>query len=358
MKKTWNRLTRYSLLVTCCLALTACSFFGSRPSEEAPEPATPTISSVFQISDKHYGGVVPYRPNQTRGMLAERDYRIDFSHLELGMMEIAQETFSTEEYLFQEGQRISKEQVEAWVSRSSKNQEGLNPPKGKNLLIQVLEHDYVSKQQNGPFGMVISLALNPVYTDPSGQEKEFTVDELRAKGQQLSARIVQKIRAENQQVPMVIALYQVPGRSSTLVPGRFIMTGTVNATDSSVSKWQPIQEEFFLFPGSDAESEYPQISMQYDKLKKNVQGFFGEYIGLTGLGRFMDGELVELTITASAEYDSRTEVLQFTQYAAGLINQYFDKKVHVNLYVQSITAPLAIYVRPSEGEPYMHIYRK
>lgn len=354
------RKKRYSILsiiVILSLSLSACSFWPGL-KKEAPEPATPSVSPVIEVSEDYYGSVPPYKENQTRGMLSGSNYRIDFSHLELGLIEIAHETFAPSEYYFQEGQQIKREQVEAWLSRAKDNPDGMNPDKGPQLLVHVLEHDYLEKGKQRLAGIVIGLSLSPVYQDGTEQTKLYSTAELREKGQQIAAKIVQKVRAENQQIPILVALYQVPDKSSTLVPGHFILTGTVNATESSVSKWQPIDEEYYLFPSDNVEKKYPQSSLQYDKLMKQTQAFFGEYIGLTGVGRFMGGRLTELTITATAEYDSRTEVLQFTQFAANSINQLIDKDVHVNLYVQTINQPLAIYVRPTSGEPYMHIYRK
>lgn len=357
MKKTY-----YSLAMAACVCLlavmtSACSLLPGQ--ENTPTPATPSISPVVDVNEDYYSGLFPYKENKTRGMLSKlKTYRIDFSHLELGLLEIARETYPEEDYFFQEGQVISSEQAKAWLSSPSENQEGLNPEKGENLLVNVLEHDYLDKSTKKLSGIVIGLTLSPRYKDASGQDKVYTTNELRTKGQQLAAHIVTKVRAEAQQIPMVVALYQVPEKTSTLVPGHFILTGTVNATESSVSKWQPIDEAYYLFPSDDVYKAYPQLSLQYEKLMKQTQSFFGEYIGLTGVGRFMDGQLIEMNLTATAEYDSRTEVLQFTQFAATLINQLFDKKVHVNLYVQSISKPLAIYVRPANSEGYMHIYRQ
>lgn len=357
MKKTIARIISISAVLSLAIVTSACSLLPGQKSV-TPEPATPSISPVVEVSEDYYGSMPPYKQNQTRGMLAGTSYRIDFSHLELGLTEIARETFPTEEYLFQEGQQIKKEQVASWLSREKENPTGMNPEKGPQLLIHVLEHNYLDKKSQKLAGIVLGLSLSAVYQDATGQDKLYTTEELRAKGQQLAARIVQTVRAENQQIPMVVALYQVPNKSSTLVPGHFILTGTVNASESSVSKWQPIEEEFFLFPSDAVEAKYPQVFLQYDKLMKQTQSFFGEYIGLTGTGRFMGGKLTELTITATARYDSRTEVLQFTQFAATGIDQLIDKEVHVNLYVQSINQPLSIYIRPTSGEPYMHIYRK
>jgi protein involved in sex pheromone biosynthesis len=354
-----NKWIRFCFAVVLAVATPACSLWPEK--EKAPEPATPSISPVIEVSEDYYGSVPPYRQNQTRGMLSrlsQGTYRIDFSHLELGLMEIARETFSNKEYYFQEGQQISRDQVNAWLSRAKDDPAGVNPDIGPHLLIHVLEHDYLDKETQKLAGMVIGLSLSPVYEDATGQKKLYTREELRAKGEQIAAKIVQTVRAENQQIPMVVALYEVPDRKSTMVPGNFIATGTVKASDSSVSKWLPIDEKYYLFPSSQAEEEQPQIALQYDKLMKQTQQYFKEYIGLTGVGRFMGDRLTELTITATAEYDSRTEVLQFTQFSANLINQLIDKDVHVNLYVQSINQPLAIYVRPPDGDGYMHIYRK
>lgn len=355
MQAAWKRVLLLLTVTGLAFMSTACSLL---PKENTPEPAQPSISPIVEASEDYYPSVVPYKPNQTRGILADYDFRIDFSHLELGLMEIARETFSTEKYLFQEGQQLKREKVSAWLSRQKTNPEALNPEKGPRFLIHVLEHDYLDKETQQLAGMVLGISVSNLYLDAAGTEKEYSREELVAKGQQLVAQLLPKIRVDSPAVPIVIAVYQVPQKNSTLVPGRFILLGTVNESESSVSKWQPIDEEFYLFPSDAADKAQAQTSLQYDKLRKNIQAFFGEYIGLAGLGRFMGGELSELTITATAEYDSRTEVLQFTQYAAGLIDQLFDKNVHVNLYVQSVNQPLAIYIRPVKGDPYMHIYRK
>ncbi|MEJ8546718.1 CamS family sex pheromone protein [Brevibacillus borstelensis] len=348
----------YMLPLTLILAMTAagCSFLPGGKGQSETQPASPSLSPIVEVSEDYYGSIPPYKLNQTRGMLATTSYRIDFSHLELGLMEIARDTFPTSDYLFQEGQIITKEQVRDWIAQEKAG--GPNSKGKTSSLVHVLEHDYLSKDKQQLAGVVLGLSLSPVYQDATGQEKTYATEELRAKGQQLAAKIVQSVRANSTGVPIVVALFQVPEPNSTLVPGKFIMSGTVNANESAVGKWQPIDEEFYLFPSSDAEKKYPQQSLQYDKLKRQTLAYFNEYIGMTGTGRFMGGRLTELTITATAEYDSRTQVLQFTQFAAAAIEQAFDKDVHVNLYVQTINQPLAMYVRPTKGEPYMHIYRK
>jgi len=336
------------------VAATGCSFLPSS-QERVVEPSTPSLSPVIEVSEDYYGSIMPYKPNQTRGMILENKFRIDFSHLELGMMEFARDTFPTSSFFFQEGQYIKKEQVRAWIAEEKAGEQTGQRKSG--LLVHVLEHDYLNKDTQQLAGMALGLSLSPVYKDATGQDKRYTVEELQERGKQLAAKMVQSVRANDLQVPILIMLYQVPELNSSLVPGNFIMSGTVNANESAISKWQPIDEEFFLFPSPEVGKKYAQQSLQYDKFMRESQTFFRDFIGMTGVGRFMGGNLTELTITATAEYDSRTEVLQFTQFAANNINQLFDKNVHVNLYVQAMNKPLAIYIRPVKGEPYMHIYR-
>lgn len=339
------------------IALTGCSLLPGGGQEDAVEPATPSLSPVIEVSEDYYSSAMPYMPNQTRGMLNETRYRIDFGHLELGMMEFSRETFPTDKYLFREGQQIKKEQVQEWIAQE-KEGETAEGQRKTGMLVHVLEHNYLESESQQLAGMVLGLSLNPVYQDGTGQSKVFTTAELQERGKQLAAQIVQAVRADNPEIPMLIFLYQVPDANSTLVPGHFIMSGKVNAGESAVSQWQPIDEEYLLFPSTAAEQKYVQDSLQFGKLIDQSQQFFGEFIGLTGLGRYMSGNLSELTITAIAEYDSRTEVLQFTQYMANQIDQLFDQNVHVNLYVQTMNKPLAVYVRPVSGEPYLHIYRQ
>lgn len=349
-------LARCKLAAAGLLAIvaTGCSLLPA-DKERVVEPAEPSLSPVIKVSEDYYGSILPYEPNQTRGMLSENKFRIDFSHLELGMMEFARDTFPTSSFLFQEGQQIPKEQVRTWIDEEKAG--AATGQRKTGLLVHVLEHNYLNKETQQLAGMALGLSLSPVYQDATGQEKRYTVQELQERGQQLAAKMVQSVRAQNLQVPLLIMLYQVPEASSSLIPGNFIMSGTVNAEESGISKWQAIEEEFFLFPSTELANKYAQQSLQYDKFIRQSQTFFRDFIGMTGVGRFMGGNLTELTITATAEYDSRTEVLQFTQFAANNIDQLFDKNVHVNLYVQAMNKPLAVYIRPVKGEPYMHIYR-
>ncbi|WP_421617105.1 CamS family sex pheromone protein [Brevibacillus sp. TJ4] len=354
--KFWKR-CRLAVAGILTVAATGCSFLPGGGENDVVEPATPSLSPVIEVSEDYYSSALPYMPNQTRGMLKETRFRIDFAHLELGMMDFSRDTFPTDKYLFREGQQIQKKQVQDWIAQEKEGATADGQRK-TGMLVHVLEHNYMEKESQQLAGMVLGLSLSPVYKDGTGQNKVFSREELQDRGKQLAAQIVQSVRVDNPEIPMLIFLYQVPDANSTLVPGNFIMSGKVNANEAAISQWQPIDEEYLLFPSSNAEKQYPQQSLQFGKLIDQTQLFFGEFIGVTGLGRYMGGNLTELTITAIAEYDSRTEVLQFTQYTANQIDQLFDKNVHINLYVQTMNKPLAVYVRPVSGEPYMHLYRQ
>lgn len=320
--------------------LSGCSLFDFK--KEETDIQQPTVSRTIQVSDQYYSGALPYLPSQSRGTLRNVGTRIDMTRIELGLMEIAQNTFDPAQFLFREGQMINREDISGWLEASP-------------VLVHVLEHDYLNQEDQQLAGAVINLTLNP-----AGEETEeyLTDEELRTQGRVLAEQVIQEVRKSEPDIPMVITLYAV-NPDSSLVPGHFIAAGRVNGKEDTVAEWKPIEEKYYILPGREAAEEQSYLSMQYDHFEDQVQAFFSDYIGMVTVARFVQGELVELTMTANAEYDSKMETLQFMQYTAGLLSEYFEDNIHVNLYVQTIDRPLALYVRPvtGKGEPYFHIYR-
>ncbi|MBO8171717.1 MAG: CamS family sex pheromone protein [Bacillaceae bacterium] len=326
------------------LLLSGCSLFnGDKESE--PSITEPMVSPVINVSDDYYPGKLPYEPSQTRGMIHNVGTRVDMTRLELGLMEIAGDTFDRDQYLFQEGQIIEREDIEKWFE-------------GTPNLLHVLEHDYLNRENGELAGTVIAISLSPVVTK---QEETVTLteDELRELGKNFAGQVIGAVRETEPDVPMVLSLY-VTNPESSLIPGHFIAVGKVNSEEDSVSDWKNINEKYYLLPGDEIFEDHIRISRNYDQFQEEIQTFFSDYIGVVGVARFVQDRMVELTLTATAEYDSKTESLQFAQYAASLFPEYFDDQVHINLYVETIDRPMAIYVRPpaGQGDPFFHVYRK
>lgn len=342
------KINAYISLLVCLLVTPGCTFFSEPQQQKTSLAATvqekTTISPSIDIAQDYYGGVLPYVPNQTRGTLKQVGTRIDISHIEWGLLEFAQTRYSPSKYLFQEGQVITRTDLQGLL-------------KDHAALVHVLEHDYldaVSKQRKG---IVIGLSMDPRYKDQQGKTAFYKDEELLNQGKTVGEQIVTAIRKEDPKSTVLLAIYRTePG--SSLIPGHFIGTGQVDEQKNTVSAWEPFHERFYLLPGSDIKEIDPNIPIQFEHFQKKLQSFFKDYVGITGAARVVDQRLVELTLTASAEYDSRTEVIQFIQFAASALPEYFPKDTHINLYVETIDKPLAIYIRPVSGDPLVHIYRK
>lgn len=373
-----KRILSYSIVTPLLLI----SLVGCLPLQEESPDATEfdrlpsVIAPSVQVEEKYYRGLQPFVSSKTRGSLQTSlsRYRLDSDRLELGLLEIAQDYFPTESHLFREGQIIGGDNynLSNWLKvKSGTNKLGLNPEDTSDrILLHILEHNYINLQGEQLEGIVIGLSLASIYTvekETEGAEQgtkrretlHYTEDELRIHGARMADIIAERIRAQFN-APIVIALYQLEEQHS-LVPGNFLSVGYVERDQNYVSKWDSINETYFLFPSNALTRFDRDFSKTYSKdfadFKTKVQEFFPNYIGIIGDGRVIDEQLVELTVTITTEFASKTEVIQLTQFLGGTAIDMFSENVHLNIYVQAINQPQAVFVRPINGEPVMHIYR-
>ncbi len=347
------------LFLSIALLLSSCTAKKPEDQElpiiEVPNLITPQIPS----EENFYRTSLPYVASKSKGTVAPSSNRLDLNLQELGLLELARTKFSPNKYLFQEGQYISSDDAEDWLGRYhiEKNRLGLNPELGTNQLIHILEHNYLHIESKELGGIVIGLAVSSVTKNPEDKEERLTTEALRAKVEELSARILERLRAKDVKVPILIAGFSLEP-SSSILPGNYISLGTVTEGETIVSKWSNIEERHVVYPGrksiTDREKEFGSI---FSDFQKEVQSFFSQYAGITGVVRFISDEPKEMSITVRASYSSRTEVIAFTQYISGLIPDYFPEKMKINVYIESSNKAEAIYVRPMEGEPFFHVYR-
>lgn len=329
--------------------------------EPAPTKEVTVTTPAIPVGGKMYQTLLPYEKSKANGTYAEMGNRIDADRLELGLMELSQRIFSPERYLLQEGQLISEDDAVDWLARydAAKNSQGLNPPSGSLPIAHIYEQDYLDMGSKKLAGLSIALSLNPMQsiTKDGKTTKERRTDEemttiLREAGQ----KVIDRIRAKGMKGPILIAGFMLEPDIS-LIPGHFFTYGTV-AAESNQVEWKSFKERYVLYPGRLAETDTEkQVGGNFSDFQGKLQEFFARYAGAMALARFVNDQPVEITITLETEYSSKTEVLSLTQYIAGLVPQYFAKEMQVNVYIESIDRPEALYVRPPSGEPFFHIYR-
>lgn len=351
-----------TLSISVMLLVSGCIPQINKPEDSQIQLPNEIVTPVIPYGEKFYQTSLPYLPNKTKGTIATFKNRLDANRLELGLIELAQTKFDPGKYLFQEGQILSTDDVEDWLGRyhPEKNTLGLNPEQGSNILIHILEHDYINAETKELAGIVLGLSINPIYTVTENNEKKTTVMDLdaqRAKAEEYGTKIVQRIRAMDVKVPIMVAGFVLEPDSS-MIPGHFINYGTAGREDENIESWENIDERYVLYPGKLSKTDREkEIGGKFSDLQEKVREFFAHYAGVIGLARFISDKPVELTITVHAEYSSKTEVIALTQYISGLLPELFPDDMKINIYIQSIDQPEAVYIRPIDGDPFFHVYR-
>ncbi|MFZ3591178.1 CamS family sex pheromone protein [Bacillus sp. DJP31] len=348
------------------------------------------IVPKYKISDQYYRTVLPFKASESRGLVVkESSNRLDIDEFETGLMRMSQNTFSSDNYLYQDGQYLDNLTVSSWLKRKLSADKlegaegdvlGLNPVKvkapGKTLkdineesplyLSHMLEQNYLIKDAEGKAelgGISIGLALNSVHyykqEDDFSREFPITDGELEQQGKLMADEVIKRIRAIEglENIPIVIGLFKLEARSS-VVPGRFLSVAEVKAKSNSIDKWATVNEEYYLLPSSEAEQNYRDDHTRMLNFKADIDEYFPNYTGVIGRGFYQDEQLTELTIEIPMQFYGKAEVVGFTQYVTGLIMEHFPDYFSVKCYISSIGGPEALIIREvKQEEPFVHIYQ-
>ncbi|MES1047613.1 hypothetical protein BLX88_22430 [Bacillus obstructivus] len=345
----------------------------------------------YQVSDQYYRTILPFEPSKARGRIVSNlNTRYDIQEFETGLMRVAQKTFSPDTYLFQEGQYLDKDTVDAWLNRKytpSQLKEkkmteaenlGLNPAndekgtveeqneKNPIYLAHILEHDYLVKDKEGKVslgGVVIGLALNTVHYYQKEQYgavyEEDIHEKTESEGKKIAEEVVKRLRNMDglKEVPITVALFKQKSKSS-VVPGNFVSYTEVGKGSASIGDWKKIDEKYYLFPDDETKKDYRDDANTFDKFKQDVEEYFPNYNGVIGRGLYKDKQLNQLSIEIPIQFYGEAEVIGFTQYITGLVINTFPDYVSLEINVTSVNGPKAIIVRnPGEKEPFVHIYQ-
>jgi len=347
------------------------------------------IIPKYNISDKYYRTILPFKPGESRGLVVNNiNTRYDLDEFEMGLMRIAQNSFSTDKYYFQEGQEIKADTITAWLNRQytpeqlKKNKMkasenvGLNPvntgsdnaPSSPIYLAHVLEHDYLTKDDKGKVslgGVAIGLAMNSTYyykvQQGSGtleKEQKISSADLNREGKKMAAEIVKRMRTMNNlaNVPITVAIFEQQSKTS-VVPGNFITYTTVDKGSSSLNSWKKVNEKYYLFPSTDAQTDHRDDETAFLNFKQDVESYFPNFNGVIGKAFYEDDQLQDLSITIPIQFYGKTEGIGFSQYVAGLVMEHFPKYLSVSVSITSVDGPEALIDKKADAdEPYVYIY--
>ncbi|TYR79139.1 CamS family sex pheromone protein [Priestia megaterium] len=353
----------------------------------------------YSISDEYYRTILPFKPGVARGLVAANmNNRLDVQEFETGLMRLAQEDFSPDKYVFQEGQYLEKETIRSWLSRKLTDQQfnelkektdkkerdslkndGLNPAdteqgdlktrneKSPIYLAHITEQDYLIQDGDEKVvlgGVVIGLAMNSVhyYTQEDGYAREVKLEDakIEEQGKQMANMIVERMRKKKglENVPITVALFKQNPKSS-LTPGNFIAVGNAGKGKTSVGGWSKVDEQYYLFPSADAEKDHRDDAMKFNEFKAQIEDYFPNFTSVVGKGHYKDGQLQRISIDIPIQFYGKGEIVGFTQYVAGLMLDHFPKYMETTISINSVSGPEAIIVRKADQEqPFVHIYEK
>ncbi|WAA09195.1 CamS family sex pheromone protein [Fervidibacillus albus] len=354
--------------------------------QEDQESEETAIVPNYQISDSYYRTLIPFEPSDTRGLVVwNLNTRYDSDEFEEGLLRIAQKTFSTNTYIFQDGKYLDKETVQKWLKREYTSDQlkekelteadnlGLNPPLEDDAdaeeieshpiyLSYLLEHNYLVKTDENTVklgGVAIGLALNSVYTytiDGIEYTKEITDEELEEEGKSIAEEVIRRLRQTKglETVPITIGLFKQTEETS-IVPGNYF-TYAISETDTSLN-WETLDEEYVLFPSTNAQNNYRDDYEKFESFQLDVTQYFKNYSGIVGRAFYLEKELQKLSIDINIQFYGKAETIGFAQYITSLIGEHFPDEWTVEIKVMSSTGQEALILKePDMDEPFVHIY--
>ncbi|MEK3889754.1 CamS family sex pheromone protein [Bacillus sp. FSL K6-3431] len=386
MKK-WFPLLLAAILIAGCVPNFEKNNEVVQEKEELKETA---IIPNYQISKSYYRSIIPFEPSKTRGMVVSNLYsKYDMNEFETGLMRVAKENFSTDDYVFQEGQYLDKKTVSSLLNRKFTKEQlkeqnvkeedniGLNPlnneagsieeqnEKNPIYLAHILEHNYLVKNEKSVSlgGVVIGLALNSVHYYQKEKygatyQQDIPHAKLAEEGKKMAEQVLKRLRGmkELSNVPITIALFEQKSKS-TVIPGNFFAYAHANKGSASLNDWKQVDEKYFLFPSQGAEEAHRDDVALFLRFKDDIEEYFPNYNGVIGRAFYKGDQLMDLSIEIPIQLYGEAEIIGFTQWATSLVVDHFPDYIEVEVNVTSVNGGEALIVKKAgEKEPFVHIY--
>lgn len=345
------------------LILASCSFGGSKSSRSSS-----SYTTTGKAESGTYQGVIKngkYQVSKSRGVnVGQNDNQFNLKSFETGLLNVSKKVYSTKSYVFEEGQYLTTDTVENWLSRkSSSNASGLNPVKGKTngtrnpvYIQQIEEQDFMSQSGSSLklHGITIGIGLNSIdyyqkTTDGPTYKQKISDADLKAYGEKAAQTVLKRLRKNKalKDVPITIALYKQAANDS-LVGGTFFEYSSNSGT--TLSSWKQMNVKNKVYPkasSTSSSSDDQDDNDTFSNFKSQVQGFFPNLSGVTAQAQYTDGSLSGMHITVTTQFYSQTEITSFTQYITQAANKYLQKGVPIDIKIQSATDLQAIAFRDS-----------
>jgi len=388
------------LLISVLFILAACSNGNQddRKDKSADHPNSANqIATDKDVQGDNYRTLLPFKESKARGILQDNMTNgYNGEDFERGLLNLSKDVFSTDKYLYQDGQYLSKSTINAYlepkftkdeIDKMSESEQkdknanenlGLNPShhgetdkakiakKSPAYLSNILEQDFYGnrdKKGSNIKGMTIGLAMNSVYyyqKEKDGETYSENLDdkEIEKQGKSMASEILSRLRANEdlKDIPIHFAIYKQSGQDS-ISPGSFIAQTTADDGQTTINHWKSINEKAVLLPSDDADKLNETLNNNFKQFNNNLQSYFTNFTQAAGKVKFVDKKPRQLTVDLPIDYYGQAETIAITQYVTEQANKYFDNIDSYEIRIKDGNTSRALISKSKDDkEPQVHIY--
>ena len=393
------------LFISAILVLTACGNNDEKSKEQSNEKeqqkesgSVKEIATDKNVQGDNYRTILPFKESQARGLLQDNMANsYNGEDFENGLLDLSKSVFPTDDYLYQDGQYLDKDMINAFLNPKYTKDEvnkmdesdrkekkanenlGLNPAhKGETdpekiaeqspaYLSNILEQDfYASGDTKGKKikGMTIGLAMNSTYyyqkeKDGETYSKDLDDKEIEKQGKQMAEELLSRIRENKdlKEIPIHFAIYKQSGENS-IVPGEFIAGTTVEDGKTRINDWKDINQKTALLPSEEAGELDENLNSDFKQFNDNLQTYFNNFTQAVGTVKFDNKKAKQLSVDLPIDYYGKAETIGITQYVTEQADKYFDGIDEYEIHIKDGNNPKALISKTKDDkEPQVHIYK-
>ncbi|EFO66340.1 CamS family sex pheromone protein [Lactobacillus iners] len=365
------------LIFAFAINLTACG--NLKNSNLTNNPAnTNGKQKTYQttVTDKNGYNVLlkdgQYLISPTNGITASNnDNNVDNRSLEVGLLNISHDLFSTDKYVFQEGQVLTPRQVNIWLSRYSKhNKQGLNYKKSKKyspiILNQIFEQDFLVKSGSSYKlgGISLGLALNSVdyYTKvKDGPEYHVNIkkNQQLAYGKKVAYTLIKRLRKISalKHIPILIGLFQKTGRDS-LIGGNYLAYSIVDTNSSKINEWKSVDYSSQVLPTiGDTKPINSTDAASFSDFKAAIQGYFPNISGVIAKVHYQNKHLKQMNISITTQFYGYAQIESFSRLTLSVAKKYLPNNVPIEIRIESVNNLQATITKnDADDSYYVHVF--
>lgn len=391
------------LVITSLMILTACGNGNDKNSQsnnkqqEQNSNNVKTVATDQEVQGDNYRTILPFKESQARGVLQDNMANsYNGEDFENGLLHLSKSVFPTDNFLYQDGQYLDKNTVNAYLnpkyskdeidnmSESEKESKkatenlGLNPShdgetkpekiaeSSPAYLSNILEQDfYDTNDTKGKTikGITIGLAMNSVYyyqkeKDGETYSKSLDNKEIEKQGKAMAQELLTRLRANKdlKNIPIHFAIY-VQSSQDAIKPGHFIANTTVDDKQTKINKWNKIDEISALLPSTEAEKYDKNLNNNFKQFNDDLQSYFSNFTQAIGKVKFVDKKPNKLVIDLPIDYYGQAETIGITQYVTEQAKKYFDNIDSYEIRIKDGNNSRALISKTKDDkDPQVHIY--